>query len=95
MSWEKALRFEWDENKRQKTIEKHGVDFRDIAAAWIDRPPLGFRSDQNSEERYVGFAKIKGEQWACIYTVREGNIRLISARKWKERDSRKLGQLLD
>ncbi len=85
------MQFEWDENKRQKVIRDHGVDSRDIAAAWLDGLPPSFRSDQEGEERYVGFAKVKDSDWAGIYTLREGNVRFVTARKWKRRDGRKLG----
>jgi len=27
------MNFEWDENKRQKVVSIHSVDFRDVAAA--------------------------------------------------------------
>lgn len=87
------MKFEWDENKRKTVINVHGVDFRDVAAAWLDGLPHSFRSDQNGEERYVGIAQIKGQQWAVIYTIREDCIRIISARKWKQKDQRKMGEL--
>ncbi len=88
------MRFEWNETKRLKVIRDHGVDFRDLALAWAEGLPPSVRSDQHGEERYVGFAEIKGELWAGIYTIRDGNIRFVTARRWKRRDSRKLGQLL-
>ena len=83
--------FEWDENTRQKVIRDHGVDFKDIVAAWLDGLPPSFRSDQKGEARYVGLAEIEGERWAGIFTLREDKLRFDSARKWKRKDGRKLG----
>jgi uncharacterized DUF497 family protein len=85
--------FEWDENKRLRVLAKHGVDFRTIAGAWLDEAIHGYRSDKEAEERYVGLATVKGRRWAVIFTLREGRIRLISARKWKNRDDRRVGPL--
>ncbi|MCK7595852.1 BrnT family toxin [Microbulbifer sp. CAU 1566] len=31
------MEFEWDENKRQSSIEKHGIDFVAAAAAFKDK----------------------------------------------------------
>jgi hypothetical protein len=87
------MQFEWDENKRRAVLSKHGVDFRDIARAWLDDDIKGFRSDKGEEERFIGRAILGGRQWAVIYTVRDDRLRLISARKWKNRDDRKLGSL--
>jgi uncharacterized DUF497 family protein len=31
-----SMRFEWDENKNQLNLRKHGVDFRDAAYVFSD-----------------------------------------------------------
>ena len=87
------MKFEWDENKCQKVVSIHSVDFRDVAAHRLMGLPRSFRSDQNGEEFYVGIAQFKGQQWAFIYTLPEDSVRIISARKWKQKVQRKVGEL--
>ncbi len=87
------MEFEWDENKRLAVLRKHGIDFRDIAKVWIDEAIYAYRSDKAEEERFVGLAQVEGRKWAVIFTFREGRIRLVSSRKWKARDERKMGSL--
>jgi uncharacterized protein len=86
--------FEWDDNKRLTVLAKHGVDFRAIALVWLDGVTYAYRSDKTEEERLVGLAQIGGRKWAVVYTIRDNAIRLVTARKWKLRDERKMGELL-
>jgi len=39
-----VLRFEWDENKREANLLKHGLDFMDGAALFDGRPVLTYPS---------------------------------------------------
>ncbi len=72
--------FEWDEAKRRKNIETHGIDFED-AATVFSRPYLRRRSDRNGETRYVAIGFLKDVAIAVVYTVRAGVCRIISARR--------------
>ncbi len=79
------MKFEWDENKRRANIRKHGVDFVD-AASIFDGDVVVILDDrfEYGEARYIAFGLLRGKSIKVIvvaYTVRGGNVRIISARK--------------
>ncbi|MBI1217077.1 MAG: BrnT family toxin [Rhodobacteraceae bacterium] len=72
--------FEWDEAKRQKTLEKHGIDLFDAAEVLAtDHLLLPARSE--IEQRTIALGVVNGEVIAVIFTLRGDTIRLITARK--------------
>ncbi|HYD67435.1 BrnT family toxin [Azospirillum sp.] len=79
--------FEWDEAKNAANIAKHGIDFEDAAAilledAWVE--PAAYRG----EERFLATGPIGGRLYTVIYTFRQGNIRIISARRARTHERR-------
>ncbi len=79
--------YEWDENKRQKNIEKHKIDFIDVKEMW-DYPVCEFFSLQtnHNEERFLAIGRIKEAYITVVYTWRGGKKRLISARKARKHE---------
>ena len=74
--------FEWDEAKRLRNIEEHGVDFR--LAARIFRDTVIEAKDRRGgyvEARYRALGHVGDEYFVVAYTWRGDNRRLISA--WK------------
>ncbi|MBQ9420122.1 MAG: BrnT family toxin [Synergistaceae bacterium] len=74
--------FEWDENKRQANIEKHGIDFADAVKIFD-----GFvykvqdtRADYG-EDRYVSVGLLGGIEISVIHTTRGDKERIISVRR--------------
>jgi len=43
------MKFEWDENKNQINIRKHGIDFHDAAYVFSDPFALSIPDDEHSE----------------------------------------------
>jgi len=83
-------RFEWDDEKNRRNIEKHGLDFAD--AEGMFRSGLlccpDIREDYG-ERRWIGIGKIQGRTAVVIFVDRgEDNIRIISLRKAIQRESR-------
>ena len=83
------ITFEWDERKRQANIRKHGIDFADI-------PPL-FEGDivtiediryNYGETRFITFGLLKIGVIVVVHTERNGNLRIISARKATKNESK-------
>lgn len=77
-----SLTFEWDERKNQLNIEKHGISFETAAHVFFDQDLLEIYDDEHSdyhEDRYIAIGRIE-EVLYVVYTDREDNIRLISAR---------------
>lgn len=77
------LIFEWDENKNQANIRKHGIDFEYAKFAFLDPYRKTFYDENHSydEERYYVLGLVDVVLYV-VYTIREeGKIRLISARR--------------
>jgi hypothetical protein len=85
--------FEWDQNKNNANIEKHGVDFNYIIKIFaIYRIyEQDIRKDYG-EARYNTTGELEGRVYTISYTLREENIRIISARKAHENERRKYYQ---
>jgi uncharacterized DUF497 family protein len=74
--------FDWDETKRSANLEKHGVDFVEIAQ--ILEGPVMNRVDRRrdyGEVRIISTGALKGVVYVLVHTERNGITRLISA--WK------------
>ena len=80
-----GLRFEWDEDKEQKNIKKHKIDFSKAALVFGDenRIIIFDENHSGSEDRYITIGSINGliTVLFVVYTERNESIRIISARK--------------
>jgi len=76
-------KFEWDEEKNQSNIEKHGIRFED-AQTIFDGQILTKIDDRNDygETREISLGLFNSTVvLLVVHTDRAGTIRLISARK--------------
>ena len=76
------MTFEWDEQKRQANLVKHGIDF-EAAKLIFDRPTVEFPDDRRDygEERIGAYGIVGDVVLFVVYTLRGAVRRLISARK--------------
>ncbi len=51
--------FEWDENKRQQNLAKHGVDFLRAALVFDGRPAVMLYSPRAGEDRWQTTAVVE------------------------------------
>lgn len=76
--------YEWDEEKAEQNLLKHGVAFQEAFTVFKDPKYKEIYDPEHSEDedRYIirGISK-KGRLLVVSYTERGNNIRLISARK--------------
>lgn len=77
------MEFEWDDDKEQINIKKHGIDFSTAALVFGDNNRIekydGMHSDD--EDRYITIGSIGSMVVVMVvYTERSGAIRIISAR---------------
>jgi len=79
--------YEWDETKRLINIEKHAIDFLDLYAVWKG-PVLETRSPQTNhrEDRWIAIGLLDGQHTTIVYTWRNCNKRLISARRARKNE---------
>jgi len=82
------MQFEWDENKRLKTLRERGIDFIDMAKVWND-PNRQERVDRRfsyGEKRIQTIGKFMYDIFFIVYTERRYEsgteiVRIISARR--------------
>jgi uncharacterized DUF497 family protein len=77
--------FEWDAEKAEQNLLKHGIAFEDAAmaifGASVTRP-----SPRGSENRLQTFCELNGRLITVIWTPRINAIRIISARPAKKHE---------
>ena len=77
----------WDEDKRRANLAKHGVDFADVDR--LDWAGAVTREDARGaygERRFVSTVPLDGRLHVCVWTFRDGMLRLISLRKANPRE---------
>jgi len=75
--------YEWDPAKARANFAKHGVHFADALSALEDDFALTIKdSTSEEEERWITLGTNSlGRLVVVVYTWREDNVRLISARR--------------
>ena len=78
--------FEFDNDKSQANLEKHGIDFRDAQALWDDQDLLEVQAKTVDEPRYLVIGLIDSKHWSAVITYRRDKIRLISVRRSRNKE---------
>ena len=79
--------FEWDADKAEENLRKHGVSFSEAAETFADLDgfALGDERHSQSEERFYWVGKSgTGRVLTTRYTKRNGKIRIIGSGEWRE-----------
>ncbi|MBO3464113.1 BrnT family toxin [Aetokthonos hydrillicola Thurmond2011] len=85
------MKFEWDENKAQKNLTKHGVAFDEAKSVFNDPLFITFADPEHSigERRFIILGEsAQGRLLVVAYTERNSVTRLISARVATRRERR-------
>jgi uncharacterized protein len=78
--------FEFDADKDQANLSKHGIRFVQAEPLWSD-PDLWVEPAAFPDEvRYIAIGVIDGLHWTAIYTQRLNRIRLISLRRSHQKE---------
>jgi uncharacterized DUF497 family protein len=85
-----SLTFEWDSDKAQINLSKHGVTFEEAATVFGDMLSATIPDPQvTDEERFVTLGRsATGRLLVVVHTDRGGSIRIISARVAERRERR-------
>ncbi|MEN9521239.1 MAG: hypothetical protein RLZZ381_3827 [Cyanobacteriota bacterium] len=76
------MRYQWDKNKALSNLNKHGIDFADAVSVFSDELAITIFDDRFEEERYITIGiDLFSRILVVTYTMRDDEIRLISARK--------------
>jgi uncharacterized protein len=85
------MEFEWNPNKAELNLEKHGVSFQEAATVFNDPLSVTFPDPDHSigENRYViiGISQF-GQLLVVAHTDRGDKVRIISARKVTRQERR-------
>jgi uncharacterized protein len=84
------VRFQFDPKKAAGNLRKHGVSFAEVEGVFLD--PLAIHRedpDAEGEERFVVLGSgSAGQLLVVIYTNRDDELRVISARRATRREVR-------
>lgn len=88
--------FEWNEEKSKKNKEKHRLSF-EVASLTFDKPHFAQKSGYaGDEERWIAVGMLEGNRViTVVHTYRQDRIRIISARKARDDEKKKLLTFLD
>ncbi|MBF0106257.1 MAG: BrnT family toxin [Deltaproteobacteria bacterium] len=81
------MNFEFDLNKSRLNKIKHGVDFNQAQLIW-DGPCIEFSAKSEFENRFALIGPIDHILYTCIFTLRSGNIRIISCRRSRPKEKK-------
>ncbi|PWT80810.1 MAG: hypothetical protein C5B58_10960 [Acidobacteria bacterium] len=74
------MEFEWDEEKRESNLRKHGIDFEYAKDIWNGATIESPAGETQGESRIKAIGRFGYRILAIVYTERGGKRRLISAR---------------
>ena len=79
--------FEYDNNKSETNLYKHGIDFSDAQKLWNDTKMIEIPAKTTDEKRYLVIGEIEGVLWSGVITYRDaGAIRIISFRRSRKEE---------
>ena len=89
--------FEWDNVKAAGNLAKHGVSFEQARRAFSDPCAIDFADDRRyyGEERTVLLGMVGNRLLVVIHTIRDGNVRIISAREAEPHERRRYHEEAD
>lgn len=84
------MKTEWDQDKRDKTLQERGLDFAHVEEADWDAA----LTEQDSrfdypEDRFISLVPIHGRLCVVAWCVRGDALRVISLRKANERERKR------
>ncbi len=80
------MTFEFDSEKSAANKLKHGIDFREAQALWVDLDYIEIPVTTVDEPRYLVIGKISGKHWSGVITYRGERVRIISVRRSRKEE---------
>jgi len=81
--------FEYDEQKSSINKSKHSIDFKEAQKLWEDPYSFELPSPQSEDEdRFLVLGQIKSKNYTAIITYRDKNIRIISVRRSRNKETK-------
>jgi len=73
--------FEFDAKKSAANKAKHGIDFTEAQALWLDEMRIEIPARTEDEPRFLIIGVIAGRHWSAVITYRGDQARIISVRR--------------
>jgi hypothetical protein len=80
------MRFEFDEQKSVTNKAKHGIDFVEAQALWLDPDRLETPARTADEPRFQVIGRIGDGLWSAFITYRGGATRIILVRRTRDEE---------
>ena len=84
------MEFEFDEAKSLANKAKHGIDFVEIQALWLDEMRVEIPARTQDEPRLLVIGRISDKHWSAVISYRDSRVRLISVRRSRAEESRSM-----
>jgi uncharacterized protein len=78
--------FEYDAEKSRMNSTKHGIDFETAKTLWDDPQRVEWQARSEDEERLIVVGRVGDRLWTVVITYRGDRVRIISARRARERE---------
>ncbi|MEM7206442.1 MAG: BrnT family toxin [Pseudomonadota bacterium] len=78
--------FDYDEDKSQSNLLKHGIDFLKAQALWNDPDAIEVKAKSENEDRFLVIGLIDNKHWSAVVTYRNNTIRMISVRRSRKKE---------
>lgn len=75
------MEFEFDEEKSRTNKAKHGIDFVEAQALWLDGRLVEVPARTEDEPRFLVVGRIGEQSWSGVITYRGEKVRIISVRR--------------
>jgi uncharacterized DUF497 family protein len=75
------VEFEFGERKSQVNKAKHGIDFVEAQALWLDEALVEVPARSEVEARFLVVGLIGDKHWSAFITYRGATVRLVSVRR--------------
>jgi uncharacterized DUF497 family protein len=78
--------FEYDPEKSEANLAKHGIDFEQAQALWLDDARVVLEALTSDESRSLTIGLIGDRMWAAVHTLRGEATRIISVRRARKEE---------
>jgi uncharacterized protein len=76
--------FEFDPAKSDANRAKHGIDFDEAQALWLDQQRVEIPARSSDEPRFGIVGMIGDKLWTAFCTIRDDRVRVISVRRSRQ-----------
>ena len=77
--------FEYDADKNQRNLEKHGVSFEEAQELWLGNHAIITGKPSKGEDRFIALGILNKQVYMVVFTRRSGRVRLVTCHRADKR----------